>query len=256
MALAHDDEAQNSAAAGGGPAPAASEPSDHEKLAEHFGLGFMGARFVPAATLGPGKTVVVTAQGDAVLTIGTDEVTVPIWGARYWFHKRVGLDLALGFNVASGTVDRQVPNPDPALSRSEDSSAPSTKAFVAHLDVPISLYSTGHFNFLLLPEFDIGLSGSTYEGFETSTTGEPLDLKLSGLLVGGGLRFGTELSLGFFDLPQISLQASFGLRVEYRKQKGRIGDAEMTISGTELGTTWYGSPWNMIAGNLGLIYCF
>ena len=145
---------------------------------------------------------------------------------------------------------------DPALSRSEDSSAPSTKAFVAHLDVPISLYSTGHFNFLLLPEFDIGLSGSTYEGFETSTTGEPLDLKLSGLLVGGGLRFGTELSLGFFDLPQISLQASFGLRVEYRKQKGRIGDAEMTISGTELGTTWDGSPWNMIAGNLGLIYCF
>jgi hypothetical protein len=165
-----------------------SEPSDHEALADHFGLGYMGARFVPAATLGAGKTVTINSQGDAVLNIGVDQVTVPMFGARYWFGKRVGLDLGFGFNVASGGVDREIPNPDPTLSRSTAEDAPSTKAFVGHVAVPISVYSIKHFNVLLLPELDVGFSGSTYTDFEISTAGEGLDLKLGGLLVGAGAR--------------------------------------------------------------------
>jgi hypothetical protein len=230
--------------------------SDHDALSGHFGLGYLGARFVPAATLAEGKTVVVNAQGDAVLNIGTNAVTVPVFGARYWFGRRLGLDLGLGFNLASGGVARDIPNPDPAQSRTTDDSAPSTKAFVGHLAVPISLDSISHLNVLLLPEIDVGVSGSTYTNFEVSTSGEGLDLKFSGLLVGAGARLGAELGWGFIGLPQISLQASFGLRFEYRRRAGTIGDAKMVVSGTEFGTSWYNGPWDTLAGSMAVFYYF
>ena len=262
-ALAGDDSSPDSHSSDQGssqnePAKSADQagPSEHEELSGHFGLGYLGARFVPAATLGAGKTVIINSQGDAVLDIGVDEVTVPMFGVRYWFGKRVGLDLGLGFNVASGSVSREIPNPDPTLNRSTDDSAPSTKAFVGHLALPISVYSIKYLNVLLLPELDVGFSGSTYSNFELSTNGEGLDLKLGGLLVGAGARVGAELSWGFLGLPQVSLQAAFGLRVEYRRQTGTIGDAKEVVSGTEFGTSWYDGPWDTLAGSLGVFYYF
>jgi hypothetical protein len=232
------------------------DASDHSSHVDGLGLGFLGARFVPAATLGPGRTVTVTPAGDAVLTIGTDEVTVPVVGARYWLHPNVGIELGLGFNVQSGSEAREIPNPDPTLARSEEADAPSTSAVVAHLALPISMYSVSHFNLLLLPELDIGYSSASYDSFEVSTSGEALDLSLKGLLVGAAARVGTELSFGFLDLPGLALQASFGLRVEYRRHKGAIGDAEMVVADTAFGTSWYDDPWELLAGNIAALYYF
>jgi hypothetical protein len=168
----------------------------------------------------------------------------------------VALELGLGFNVQSGSSAREIPNPDPTLARTEESDAPSTSAVAAHLSLPISMYSIGHFNLLLLPELDIGYSSASYSAFEVSTSGEELDLSLKGLLVGAGARIGAELSFGFLEIPQLALQTSFGLRVEYRRHKGSIGDAEMVLSDTAFGTSWYDDPWELLAGNIAMMYYF
>lgn len=230
--------------------------SDHDGHAGNLGLGFMGARFVPTATGGPTPTVVLTDDGDAIVTIEEDEVTVPIFGARYWINRRFGVDLGFGFNVAGGSVSRQIPNPDPALAHSVEFSTPSTTAIVGHLSLPVSVYSIGHLNVLLLPEMDIGYSTSTVENFELSTTGEWLDLRLGGFSFGAGARVGAEVSWGFIELPQVSLQVSWGVRIEHRRSTGKIGDAEMVIERTQFGTSWYDDPWALFAGNIGVYYYF
>ncbi|MBW2526700.1 MAG: hypothetical protein JRI23_21130 [Deltaproteobacteria bacterium] len=234
----------------------ASDGSDHATHVGSLGLGFMGARFVPAATGGDLPAVVLTDEGDAVVSIEPDEITVPIFGLRYWVGSSLGVELGVGFNVAGGSVSREIANPDPARTRTVEFATPSTTAVAGHLGVPISLYSVGHLNVLLLPEMDLGYSSSSVESVELSTTGEWLDLQLSGFVFGAGARVGAELGWGFLDLPQVTLQVSWGVRVEYRRSRGRIGDASMTIADTRLGTSWYDDPWQLLAGNIGVYYYF
>ncbi len=240
------------------PEPSASDKTktDHDKVTGSFGAGFLGTRFVPAAL--PASTSAVSFDGDgsATLTIVGDEVVVPLFGGRYWFTKTLGIELAVGFNVHSGSITREIPNPDANLGRSTDVDAPSTNAFAGRLAVPLSVYAASHLNVLLIPELDIGFSSTSIEGFDVSTTGEPLDLQLDGFVFGLGGRVGAELSFGFIDVPQLSLQSSWGLRFESRKRSGKIGDAEMGLSETAVGTSWYGSPWDIIAGSLGVLYYF
>lgn len=229
--------------------------SDHDATAKSFGLGLLGVRVVPAAA-GSANTIVITPDGDAVLTIEPDEVVVPVFGGRYWISSVVGIELGLGFNVKSGSVERQIPNPDPSLEKTAEVLEPATTAVVGHLALPLSVFSRRHYGLLLIGELDIGYSTSTVEDFELSVAGEALDLTLSGLLIGAGARLGFELSFGFFDVPQLSLQTSFGLRFESTRRKGKIGDAEATISGTSFGTSTYDDPWATLAGGLGIYYHF
>lgn len=251
MGAAGDDEDESADDSGGYGAG-----TDHGSHVDSLGLGFIGARFVPSAVGGEGPTVVLSDEGDAVVSIEPDEVTVPIFGLRYWMGPRVGVELGFGFNVAGGSVSREIPNPDPARSRTVEFASPSTSAVAGHVGLPISLYSVSHLNVLLLPEIDLGYSASTVDSFELSTTGEWLDLKLAGFLFGAGARLGAEVGWGFIDLPQVTLQVAWGLRMEYRRSTGRIGDASMTVSSTQLGTSWYDDPWQLLAGNIGVYYYF
>lgn len=233
----------------------ASGDSDHDRVhVGSFATGFLGTRFVPGALPHPVESVVLTPEGSAVLTIVPSRVTVPLFGARYWFTDFVGVELGLGFNVASGKQVREIPNPDPALDQHAESDTPSTTAFAARLAVPLSVFDVSHFNFMMIPELDVGYSSITYKAFDVSTAGEPLDLALSGLLVGAGFRAGAELSFGFFDVPQLSLQGAFGIRYEHRRRQGKIGDAEMTLTENEVGTSSYGEPWDVLTGSIAVLY--
>lgn len=235
---------------------ASSGDSDHASHVGALGLGFMGARFVPSAVGGEAPAVVLTEEGDAVVTIESDDVTVPLFGLRYWMSSRFGVELGFGFNVAGGSIRREIPNPDPSRTHTVEFATPSTTAVAGHLGIPVSVYSTGHLNVLLLPEVDLGYASSAVESYELSTAGEWLDLRLSGFLFGAGARLGAELGFGFIDLPQVTLQLSWGLRIEYLRSTGRIGDASMTIANTQVGTSWYDDPWRLLAGNVGAYYYF
>ncbi len=246
------DEEQDEQETSASPKP----KTDHDEATGSFGAGFLGTRFVPVAQPASVGAVSFDKDGSATLTIVADEMVVPLFGGRYWLTKTVGVELGVGFNVHSGSVTRKIPNPDVNLSRSTEIEAPSTKAFAGRLAVPLSVYATSHLNVMLIPELDVGFSSTSIETFDVSTTGEPLDLELSGFVFGLGGRVGAELSFGFIDVPQLSLQSSWGLRFESRKRSGKIVDAEMALSETAVGTSWHGGPWDILVGSLGVLYYF
>ncbi len=228
--------------------------SDHDGHVGSLALGFLGTRFVPAARPHPTEAVVISPAGNATVTIEPDEVTVPLFGMRYWINSTVGAELAFGFNVAGGSETVESPNADPTLNVSSERSLPSHKAVCGRLGIPLSVFSSTHYNFMLIPELDVGYSSSTLKDFELSTTGEALDLQLSGFVFGIGGRVGAELSFGFIDVPQLSIQSAWGVRFESRRRLGRIGDAETVQTETAFGTSWYGSPWDIFAGSFALLY--
>ena len=96
----------------------------------------------------------------------------------------------------------------------------------------------------------------TIPSFSQSTTGDPLDLRLTGFVFGAGGRVGAELSFGFLGVPQLSLQSAWGVRFESRRRKGKIGDAEMTLTDNAVGTSFQGEPWQWLTGSLAVYYSF
>lgn len=229
--------------------------SDHESRVGRVALAYLGTRVVPSVAL-DGNTVSIDSTGSATLTIAPDENVVPMFGLRYWMTKRFGVDLGLGLGVGSGTFKRVVPNPDPALDRLEEGDASERLSFAGRAATPISMHSGRHYNLVLIPELDLAYSRATLPAFRASTTGDALDLRLTGFGFGAGLRVGGELSFGFWDVPQLSLQASWGLRLETAKRTGKIGDAEASLSGTSFGTSASSDPWQLLSGGFALFYGF
>ncbi len=236
----------------GGRAAAQEEDVDHERVVGHVGVGLLGARLVPSTQPAP-QAVLIDAAGNVTVLIEEDDTTVPLFGIRYWFSSRIALELGAGFGVSGGNETRTMPNPDPALSAESEQSA-SAFAFDVRAGLPVSLAAVKHVDFFLVPEIDVGYSSRTLGDAGTSTGGEPLDLRLTGLVFGAGARLGLELSFGFFDVPELALQAAFGVRYEHRRFAGKIGDAETTIIENRAGTSFDGSPWDIVFGSLGLVY--
>jgi hypothetical protein len=228
--------------------------TDHEKIVGGVGLGYLGYRNVPAALPHPTEAVLVSPNGNAVVGIEDDNVTVPLFGVRYWFAKPVAMELGVGFAVAGGDETIESPNADPARSITAERTVPDTLAFAARLSVPLSLYDVSHFNFLLIPEIDFGYSRMSFEAFDVSTSGSPLDLSLSGLVFGAGARLGAAVSFGFVDVPQLWLQAAWGLHFESQRRSGEIGDASTTRTQQSFGTSGYREPWDIFLGGFSFLY--
>jgi len=235
-------------------APETAVRTDHASHVGRIALGFAGTRFVPATAPAPVDPVVITDDGDAVLTVDSDEVTVPLFGARYWLNRTVGIDLALGFNVTSGDETREIPNPDPSLGDRVERATPSTTAVAARLAVPLSVWDHAHLNILLMPELDIGYSSMVVQGLEESVSGEALDLQLTGFVFGVGGSVGAELSFGFIGVPELAVESAWGLRFESRRRRGKIGDAEVVRTEMAVGTSFYGDPWDVFLGSFALRY--
>jgi len=235
---------------------AAGEAASDDHDDHSVGIGFVGTRFVPTTAPAATDAVVIAPDGTATLTVAPSEITVPLFGARFWFNSTIGADVGIGFNVQSGTATTVAPNPDPALSSETERATPSTLAVAARLGAPISVFGGRHYHFMLIPELDIGYSSTRLESFDVSTSGEPLDLRLSGFVFGVGARAAAELSFGFIDVPQLAVQWAWGLRLESLRRSGKIGDAEATLRETRIGTSWYGDPWDIFVGSLAVHYYF
>ena len=228
--------------------------SDHE--AHHvdtIAIGFAGTNTVPSTMADPGA-VVIDGDGSATLTVRAEEIVVPRFGARYWVNETLGFDVSFGISYDAGDEARDVPNADPTLSSTSQQSTPSTTAFAMRFAVPLSVYSYSHFNFIVMPEIDVGYSNASQEAYELSVDGQPLDLGLSGFGLGLGVKIGGELSFGFIDVPGLALEAAWGVRFESARRRGDIGDAEHRINRTSFGTSWSRDPWQILAGGLALRY--
>jgi hypothetical protein len=235
--------------------PLAPAPSrdDHDLRSKRVSLAYLGLRVVPGLTL-DGNTLTIDPKGSATLAVTPDDSAVPLFGVRYWFGTTLGLDIGAGFGTERGSFTRLVPNPDPTLDRTEEGASARRTTFAARVSVPISFHSGRHHNLLVIPELDLGYSTATLPGFRQSTTGEPLDLSLTGFGFGAGARLAGELHFGFWGVPELSLQASWGLRLDADRRRGAIGVAETTLSDLAVGTTASSDPWRLVAGGLALLY--
>jgi hypothetical protein len=128
---------------------------------------------------------------------------------------------------------------------SQDANAPT--AFVIHGGLPIAFASAKHYTFELIPEVNVGYAQMAI------TDGDR-----NGLHFDVGARVGTEIHFGFIGIPQLSLQASVGLRVDVNQTKDETTTngvtTKLTSSRTVIGTTVYDNPWNIFLGNVSALY--
>lgn len=212
--------------------------SDHEKVVGKFGVGYLGLTNIPIAGAAAGG---VPAR---------QNVPAPVIGVRYWLSEKLGLDLGLGFGLASSS--QEVVNGNNTNSQDR----PSVFALAVHGGVPIVLGHQKHYKFLIVPEMNIGFATST----ETPTpapagTG---DITRTGFHLDLGARVGTEIHFGFIGVPQLSLQATVGVfaRRDAWKVKQDVGNQtnSASVGETTLGTSVQGDPWAIFANNISAIY--
>lgn len=193
--------------------------SDHARVVNHFGVGFFGVQDVP----------VVTTE---------EPVNAPSLGARYWFSERFGFEAAAGFYYRTGSNDVGI---DP----------PTRYAFSLHGGVPWVWMHSGHYKFLVIPEINLAFGGGKDYGATSAN-----DTKYSSVLFELGARAGAEIHFGFINVPQLSLQATVGVRARNLSTTRETGGTSTSGSVFEFATTVQDPPWGIFLSNLAAIYYF
>jgi hypothetical protein len=224
---------------GGAPgarAGAAQGDSDHDAMIGRIGVGYLGARQVPTASGGPAGPALAFADA-------------PVVGLRYWIDQMLGLDIGLGFLNTSGSTTTQVG----ATTTTTDD--PSFLGLIVHAGVPLSLASSKHYSFQIVPEANIGFSTATQE---TPNVGETT---FQGFGVELGARAGAEVHFGFIGIPELALQGGIGLffrtataTVTDKPNQGQ--ETEGKRSDSQIGTTVNGQPWDIFTSNIAAMYYF
>jgi hypothetical protein len=224
------------------PPEAAAVPaeSDHDAMVGRLGVGYMGRRsMLVGVTPVLGATVMDTVQ----------RTYAPVVGVRYWIDQVVGLDVGLGFSIAAGS---QEIDPPPAAPPSQIDDSPIT-TFILHGGLPLSLAGSKHFSFELVPELNVGYATQTIED-PTATMG---DVTNSGLHLDLGARAGAEIYFGFIGVPELSLQGSVGLRIDYDAMSSdQTSGNALNSHRFWFGTTTYDNPWNIFTSNIAALYYF
>jgi hypothetical protein len=202
--------------------------SDHSKVVGHVGVGYFGQFDVPLGT-----------------TVGNTQAAQLV-GIRTWLQDRVGLDIAIGWGMSSGSVNNNGTSAD----------SPSTLTLALHGGVPIALFDAKHYTFFIKPEITYGHSGRTTKA---AAAGAP-DTTIAGHNLQIGARAGAEVHFGFIGLPNLTLDATVGLHL------GLIGGSQRTPVGANLSDTSYTAttldtisfhqPWNIFISNVAAIYYF
>jgi hypothetical protein len=199
--------------------------SDHSQVVGRLAVGYMGTQTMP---LGIGGTV-----------------TAPVIGARYWVSNMLGIDAGLGFLWSTGSTDGPGGSQDKA----------DVTAFILHGGVPLNLADNGHFSFQIIPEMNIGFSGTG-----DSDISPTVESTTNGFLLNIGARAGGEVHFGFMGIPQLSLTGSVGLFLTHTSGGTEVNNngqvTELTDSNTAIGTSLGPDPWDLFTGNISALYYF
>jgi hypothetical protein len=204
-------------------APEKPAVSDHEQFVHHVAFGYFGISQLPVGS-GGGAAGIVNA---------------PVIGIRYWASRMVGIDAGIGFGYSTST-------PAGAGAASTDS-----WGFAFHAGVPLSLASSKHFSFEVVPlEATIGFTGGSIP--EGGGLGA-MSTSVNGFRVDVGARVGAELQFGFIGVPQLAIEASLGLYLQHEAY-GASGtpDATTTTFATSVGS----DPWAIFTDTISALYYF
>lgn len=213
-------------------AAAANEGPDHDRFVGRFAVGYFGISQIPLAT----------EDG------GSDPVSAPAIGVRYWLSPKLGLDLGLGFVIAGGSSEV-----DNGVTDAETTDDPTTKGLLIHAGLPIALSCGEHFCFEVIPELNFGFASATVEG---DADLDEEDLDLSGNRLELGARVGAEIHFGFIGIPELSLVGSVGLHYRRDSISGERGDASGSRTTWALATTAHEDPWALFTNNISALYYF
>lgn len=202
--------------------------SDHARMVGRLAVGWMGVSGVPVGSS----------------SAGVETVSTPAIGIRYWIGELVGLDIGIGLGFAGGNIETGT------------TTSPIDNAFgmLIHAGLPLAIFHTQHYAFLIIPEINLGFSTGTAYGSDPD-----FDRGRSGFLFSIGGRLGGEIHFGFMNIPNLSLQASVGIYFEYASaglSSDRNGNGRGSVSGYSLGTTVLGEPWDIFLGSLQALYYF
>ncbi len=185
-------------ALGGGQHAAAqhsASETDHGAVADAFGIEYLGSQRVGYIDHSGADFTDLRAAG---------------LGLRMWFSDKVGLDAGLLFGYAA---------PEDYQGGTFLGSY-TAYAFGLHLGVPLALKAYRHLTFLVVPEARVLFGGVSYLGKNEDGS---QDWTSSDLLFRLGARAGAEVQFGFWGIPQLAVQMSVGLALQYLSQS-----AEMT----------------------------
>jgi hypothetical protein len=204
--------------------------SDHDALVGHLGVGYFGVSQLPIA---------VPPVGPSALPEG-GTVSAPVIGARYWFQRRLGIDLALGLALSSGSFS----------ANSANGSAPTSFGFAAHVGLPIALLAISHYVFEVVPETLIGFTTGTVPG-----SGAP-NQTVNGFRLDAGARAGAEIHFGFIGIPQLALQGSVGLYFSFQSYGWKQSGNSASVQSETLTTNVGANPWAIFVNNIAALYYF
>lgn len=203
---------------------------DHLKVIRRAGFGYFGTLTAPVGPAG-GAT-----QSD---------LSAPTIGARYWLSEMVGLEAALGLNIATGSTSAGNTTVDD----------PFYWGMGLHFGLPLALAHHKHFKFIVMPYLDMAFGGGTVYGATSDQ-----DDYLSGFNFSVGGRVGAEIHFGFIGIPQLALQGSVGLGLSYTTRSVDDGQGAgnpsqvTTVNAFNFGTSLQNKPWDIFLGNISAIY--
>jgi len=243
---------------GAAPAAATAGGSDHDQMVGRLAVGYFGVSQLGAgAAVGAGPGGPASGASPYAFT-----GSAPIVGVRYWLDPMIGIDVGLGVGILGGSESIEVPG-TPAVERDRD----GFLGLGLHAGVPLSLASSGHFSFQVIPELNV-----LYASMHTDTNGpeDPAmpgagegDQSNTGFHLDVGARAGAEIHFGFIGIPQLALQGSIGLM--FALDSGSTtdsttptppGDVDSSSSRTSFGTTVGSNPWAIFTNNIAALYYF
>lgn len=209
-------------------AAAVAGSSDHDSVVGRLAVGYLGRH-----------TIEIGAPG----TTADAAVDTPVIGIRYWLSDMLGIDAGIGFGINSSSADNGM----------TDTDGPSTKVFLLHGGVPLSLASAGHFSFQVVPELNVGFASSSQDVPVGMMT---VEQSVGGFHLDVGARVGAEIHFGFINVPQLSLQGGVGARLAMDSTSTDNGTVETSASRFTLNTTVGDNPWNIFTSNVAALYYF
>jgi hypothetical protein len=177
-------------------------------------------------------------------------VDLALIGARYWVSDRLGVQVGVGLNHASG---------DNNLSTAAVGyDTPTMWGMAVHAGVPLVFYHDKHYKFLAQPEVNAVFGTGRTNDNATANGDQATKMGAWGLDVGA--RVGAEIHFGFIGIPKLSLQGGIGLHYMLRQavtsgsENGQIVDRSMTRN--YFGTEKFADPWNLFTSSIAALYYF
>ncbi len=214
---------------------AAQTATDHAGVVGHWAITW----FAPVSF----AIVPPTMDGNKVTAAAPAEVR-PV-GVRYWLNSGMGVDVGVGFLFQGGSQETKQQG-----APTQNTDAPSSRAFVLHAGVPFALSTGHHYSLLVIPEANLGLGSTTIKVANSS------DATMSSFRLDLGARAGAEIHFGFMNVPQLSLQATVGAAFAINTTSTSFGGIDTSTSRTSLATSVQNDPWALFTGNVAALYYF